>query len=396
VTLTSKLNLHEKALTHCIAAIKLNSKMHKGILLNCALLFYIVYLITVLFHVAYHLMGNIMQNLGRDAHAEKYFRMAEELARENQDFIPEAGLPSASAPRSFLESLPVFSLKMGEIHSVTVRDVKMEYECLSERPLIINVKNFATSDECNHITARAEPSLQRSFVMGATSTSSDMSTQTASYRNSLNTWLSVDEVLVRIQERIGAVTGIPPRYIAQKSEEIQVVKYDTGGSSFRIHHDSSNFQPRLLTALLYLSGPPITNFPGNNNAHKNTMQGSSTAGETWFPFTGSADRLFDQYAPTMEISILNAQSAEEMLDQSTCNNNGRDNLASSCLEVKEKGDGLFVSPAVGNAIIFFNHLSSGVIDTAAIHAGLPTSSDSAKWIANYWVQYDSSLLNSFA
>ena len=30
VTLTSKLNLHDKALTHCIAAIKLNSKMHKG------------------------------------------------------------------------------------------------------------------------------------------------------------------------------------------------------------------------------------------------------------------------------------------------------------------------------------------------------------------------------
>jgi hypothetical protein len=33
--------------------------------------------------------------------------------------------------------------------------------------------------------------------------------------------------------------------------------------------------------------------------------------------------------------------------------------------------GLYVRPVRGDAIIFVNHLPSGEIDTAAVHAGLP-------------------------
>jgi hypothetical protein len=65
-----------------------------------------------------------------------------------------------------------------------------------------------------------------------------------------------------------------------------------------------------------------------------------------------------------------------------------------------------VRPVRGDAIIFFEHLPSGAIDPAAVHAGLPMRDSSTatpggvrvktqnieKWIANYWVEQDFKIL----
>ena len=43
-----------------------------------------------------------------------------------------------------------------------------------------------------------------------------------------------------------------PLELVQRSEDLQVVHY-TAQQSFGMHHDSSAFQPRLLTAFYYLN-----------------------------------------------------------------------------------------------------------------------------------------------
>jgi prolyl 4-hydroxylase len=167
------------------------------------------------------------------------------------------------------------------------------------------------------------------------------------YRSSYNAWLHAgDEVTIRLQNRLAEVTGFPVQLFQQKSEDLQVVKYDAGGQ-FKVHHDSSAFHPRLLTALLYLNNVP----PG-------------MGGETWFPFAGER-KNFDLSVEEAISTALNMHL--NPIDQ----------------------PGLLVTPVEGDAIIFFNHLLSGDIDPAAVHAGLPiTNERNKKWVANYWVEQD--------
>jgi prolyl 4-hydroxylase len=132
---------------------------------------------------------------------------------------------------------------------------------------------------------------------------------------------------LRIQQLISKLTGIPKNYFLHKTEEMQVVKYNIN-EQFKIHHDSSNFHSRLLTALLYLNDVPEVN-----------------GGETWFPFTGNR-RSFD----------YDIEKAIEL-----------------GLKIVNSGDisGIKVKPNQGDAIIFFNLLPSGELDSSAVHAGMP-------------------------
>lgn len=361
VTLSSKFNLDSDALTHCIAAIKLNSRNHKG---DCDFKLPLVQrLMFVCMNLcsAYHLMGNIFQNMGKENHAQKYFLLAENIARE--DAMAETSGQRSSAANV---DLPIFDMTLGQTIEIEVEGLLMIIECRSERPLIVLVRNFALPDECAHIVARAEPQLSQSFLIGTNGVEENPAGGTASnlYRSSKNTWLSVDEVLSRFQARIAAATGIPHSYITQESEELQVVKYDAAGCSFRVHHDSSAFQKRLLTALIYLT--EVSDTP------------AVTAGETWFPFTGGRERNFDGVVDSVGTAVSKAQLLEEIITTSG-------EFVENSVEL---GRELRIKPVRGEAIIFFNHLPSGVIDPAAVHAGLPTPSNSIKWIANYWVQLD--------
>ena len=267
--------------------------------------------------------------------------------------------------------------------------------CLSERPLVFYVNSLVKDTEADDIKSLSEDKLEKSLVMGGqvvyekqdTSEASDSDSRKQGeeevarnpYRLSFNAWLPQDEMLLRIQKRIAALTGIDGNYIRANSEELQVVRYPTGGR-FKVHHDSSSFHPRLLTALFYL-----------NDVNSEQDFGIGGSGGTWFPFAHD-----DRYSN---------ENGDFQLTTEEAINNAINNLPTEAAREDGK-DGFVVTPRKGDAIIFFNHLLDDdtlPIDSRAVHAGLPvgqndsndnvdeeSSSNSAsktfeKWIANYWI-----------
>jgi prolyl 4-hydroxylase len=389
VILTSKFEVHGKAIKHCGTALKLDPSMYKAL----------------------HLMGNILQNLGKDIEAEKYFVMAENLARELTEQTLQA-VPNrdekGSEGKLGWARFKIMEAKLGEEFDVQKSEFEKEntgvaYDenyrliCISERPLVFRIPQFVTSQEGDHIIGRADKQLKKSFVMGGQtavadqfgaaqvtddgSAAKDVDTSQL-YRSSYNAWLHPDELATQLQRRLSHLTGFPLQLFSQKSEELQVVKYERGGQ-FKVHHDSSAFHPRLLTALLYLNDVP-----------------EGSGGETWFPFAGER-RAFNL---TVEEAISSALEMHESTSAApTCPSN-IELAESDRLETGTSHMGLYVRPVRGDAIIFFNHLPSGAVDSAAVHAGLPMRDSSTaapggvntknieKWIANYWVEQDFKIL----
>jgi tetratricopeptide (TPR) repeat protein len=374
VILTTKFDQHSKALRYCRAALKLDPKMYK----------------------AMHLMGNILQNLGQDAEAESYFVMAEHAAQEQQG----GGQPATSTssgtvgttgklePKYNWNHFPIMQSKMGSKYTVSDplgSQGNITMECVSERPLVFRVSGLMSSEECSRIKERASPQLQKSFVMGKQNrakASVDAYGESSSvtdenqvegeggvedepYRSSFNAWLPADDVATVLQKRFAAITGFPIQLFQQRSEELQVVKYESGGQ-FKVHQDSSGFHKRFLTALLYLNDVD-----------------EGCGGETWFPFSGEY-REFDLSVEEAISTALESRSRE---------GKAGDNEGAWGLGIK-------IAPKMGDAVVFFNHLTSGELDPAAVHAGLPVQRSidevegkiTEKWIANYWVDLDFDVL----
>ena len=136
---------------------------------------------------------------------------------------------------------------------------------------------------------------------------------------------------IELQERLSALTRLPLQQVAG-GEDIQLVHYSQG-AAFGMHHDSSAFLPRLLTAFYYL----------------NEVEGG---GETAFP---AAD---------------GAMSPDEAL---------------ALAEPAAAGGGLVVKPARGAALLWYNHGEDGSRDACAVHAGCRVTAGE-KWGANHWVR----------
>jgi hypothetical protein len=347
-------------------------------------------------------MGNILQDIGKPEDAVRYFSMAETLAAgaalqdSNQD------TRANDAPVSRFSRLWVWNAKMGNTYYFrsTAGDSQGEEQwevlpeqgdarpadgnilsihCLSERPLIFEVPALMSAGECDQVVETATPLLQASHVMGydqlqrhkedsapiaSDSKSSNVDQEdvvsTEPFRSSFNAWLPRDGLLSKLQRRVAALTGLPSPYVQLKSEDLQVVKYDSMGQ-FQLHQDSSQFHPRMLTALVYLRDAPEAD--------------GDVGGETWFPFApGHADRDFTANSTAEALALLQAQRNEG-------SSSGR--------------AGLMITPSTGRAIIFFNHRQDGSIDQAALHAGRKVHSGT-KWIANYWVKLDEIFLGSLS
>lgn len=325
VTLTSKLANHGRALKHCAIALRINPSLHKAL----------------------HLMGNIMQELGRPEEAQKYFVKAEESAATAAATTPTTTASAAAAELDW--SHLVTHSKMGDVINASVHnDGNFSMECISERPLIYLARNLLSVDECRAIIDKAGPLLGKSYVMGG-SGDADADPQ-GPYRTSRNAWLPANDlVLPRLQKRLAALLHVDAVQLGQRVEELQVVSYEAHGQ-FKMHHDSSAFQIRRLTALLYL----------------NSIE-EGGGGETYFPCAPSfraGNDLFDEKSTE--------DSIREALDEIDAGNL----------------TGLKVRPEAGTALVFANHLLDGALrlDTAAVHAGLPVTEESTtKWIANYWI-----------
>jgi thioredoxin-like negative regulator of GroEL len=355
VILTTQLGQHAKAIKHCGKALQLDPDNYK----------------------AHHLMGNIMQSIGRPAEAEKYFVAAENLALQSKGAVQalEAGQGSSA-----LERLSIMGTKLHDVIAVTVEGADYSLECVSVTPLIFVVDNLISDEDCEHIMEKASGLLEKSYVMGGggdgygktgqCSVSDSACEQSAGvdpalYRSSYTAWLPQDTVLDALQSRLSGILGISSAYLKQKSEQLQVVRYSPGGQ-FKPHQDSSAFNSRLVTALLYLNTPAAGEYCG---------------GETWFPYARSEPSTSDGNHPdTVESSVRNALGVFE-----------------GAMAEGTPLPGLKVSPRRGRAVIFFNHLRSGAIDPRAVHAGLPVEAPAAlpaieKWVANYWIELDETAL----
>lgn len=325
IVLTSQLDQHAEALVHARRVVEQSPDNSK----------------------AHHLVGNILQSSGDERAAEPYFVAAERLA--------QAAMASESAASSERENM---SSLFARLHGVVVGDSleaeadgqRFSMRCLSVRPLVFSVRGLLSSQECAHIVARSADKLQRSFAMGGGREQGEErgAGEPPSVdgwqapRASANTWLSADAVLSALQRRVAALTGLSAAHVAQRSEELQVVRYGSGGY-FSLHQDSSAFHRRRVTALLYLCDLP-----------------EGAGGETWFPFAG---REGDAAADSVQEAIDRAKAWSPYA-----------------------GQGLLVSPRLGDGVIFLNHvISDGSLDPTAVHAGLEVADGFEKWVANYWV-----------
>ena len=318
IVLTTKLQLHAQALKHCKLALQIDPTMHKAL----------------------HLIGNILQSMGRPEQADFAFKQAATLASK---VLASTSPTTVESSLLKWDVLRISQASIGDKFIGQHDSVDYTMTCISIRPLVFYVAQLLTPEECHHIRSRSEGMLERSFVMGGGKqadtghTCSSQSSDAASvisgeassscesvYRSSYNAWLSPDEVLVSLQHRIAAVTGLPAAYLMQKSEELQVVKYERGGE-FKVHHDSSAFHIRLMTTLVYLNDVP-----------------DDGGGGTWFPFS----RVDDEGIPS---------TIEEAISQAL----------ELSVSVSESLPGLTQRPVAGSAVIFFNHLPSGQIDPTA-------------------------------
>ena len=398
ITLTSKLHEHEDALRHLEVAAKLGYDMVK----------------------VNHLKGNILQDLGRADEAQQCYANAELSSSSSSSSSVNAGSGSSTKPPESPKPLP-FKIKGSyrgqRLADVTVEGVSYHMECLSSRPLVFYVNGLVTDDEANEIMSKSRDKLEQSLVMGgqivyeksnvSEGISDDSKAQKLEdvelesvekdpYRLSYNAWLPQDDLLLRIQERIAALTGIDRNYIRSNSEELQVVKYPRGGR-FKVHHDSSSFHPRLMTALFYL-----------NDVSSAGEFGVGGGGGTWFPF--AHDDTYDNEDGSFQLTT------EEAINDAI-------NSLPTEINQEDGKNGIVVMPKKGDAIIFFNHRLDDdalPLDSRAVHAGLPVGRNDSvekhfsddnnrkinssnnvghtktleKWVANYWIGLDRDQLYS--
>ena len=439
VILTSNFNEHGLAIRHCGTAIKLDENNYK----------------------AHHLMGNILQNIGRPKAADKYFVMAENIARLSAAAAPSSQYEGeargaeermgstgnnvrgkSTANRYPLQSLPAFNASIGDVIAKNIDGKEYRLECISEQPLAFMVANLITAEECAHIRQLASSRMERSFVMGGTASkkaeaepsqdaqqSEVLSQKVESgaavipaasdkedgeeekvhpslYRSSYTAWLPQDDALNQLQRRLSFLLDLSLPYLQQQSEQLQVVRYPTGGQ-FKVHQDSSAFNSRLLTALLYLSSPQSSS--SSNGSNTSDVHAAVGGGQTWFPYAGESGlpRQLNAAAVsvgaagdssnvaigTVDDAVSHALSAYESYYELNREGTGNEGKAGSTIidggnGKKGGGDffsglaGLKIEPRQGSAVVFFNHDSRGAIDPFAVHAGLPVIKAQARVTAN--------------
>jgi hypothetical protein len=436
VVLTTKLNQHAKAIKHCGISINLDKNNYKSL----------------------HLMGNIMQAIGRPVESTKYFVEAENVAlalksAENGE-NSYADEKEKSSSDGVLSKLAPYKAKIGDTRTELVDDVEYTLTCISQTPLVFVIDSLVSDKECNHIVNRASSALEKSYVMGGDGAAdgsgegpkvcrsssgaaegceeeagadTDTDADANLYRSSYNAWLARDATLDALQRRLSRLLDLPLPYVQQNSEELQVVRYRRGGQ-FKVHQDSSAFNSRLVTALLYLNNlggasaaAAVAEREPEELALEDNKAKHALQGETWFPFamdskasdnSGSSSSAMLPSPVSVDAAIASALQAYEAVIKAHQQQQSEAPLpvaTNASTNTVETLPGLKVAPRQGSAVIFFNHLAGGDLDPRAVHAGLPVQrradpgrgtnlspnlfeEGSEKWVANYWIGYNPSML----
>jgi hypoxia-inducible factor prolyl 4-hydroxylase len=184
------------------------------------------------------------------------------------------------------------------------------------------------------------------------------------FRQSNQTWLKQgpqsSAFLQTLKQRVQEVVKLP-KFIVQESEQLQVVQYYDGGH-YHTHHDSTEYTPRYLTLLYYLTDV-------------------EEGGETAFPMADTNVTTWNEEGLTPEGWGGITYTAEDKWNLSYTANCHRS---------------VYVKPTKGKAILWYTHLSAscptgqekgcklGPLDPFSLHGGCDVHKG-IKWIANNWI-----------
>lgn len=206
-------------------------------------------------------------------------------------------------------------------------------ETLSLSPLILSVKGFLSTDECDHIRAKASPSMRYSEVVLM---DHDAGRPASDFRTSQTTFLHSDrdDIFVDLDYRTASLVRVPRNH----QEPVQVLRYGRG-EKYSAHAD-------YFEAALYRNDANTQQLiKGGVRNRMSTvfwyLTDVEAGGETVFPrFNGSQESSMDD-----------------------CDN------------------GLKVKPERGKVIIFYSMKPDGTEDPASLHGACPVK-DGIKWAAN--------------
>ena len=208
---------------------------------------------------------------------------------------------------------------------------------LALQPLVVEIDDFLSDEECDHVIAEATPHMAKSKVALM---DKDKGKKDAEFRTSSTYFMpSNTRTLQKIDDRVASLTRVP----RQHQEYVQVLRYD-GGQYYGSHHDywdpdfyqsdewlsmsQGGFSNRLATVFWY-------------------MTDVAAGGETNFPRAHGGPDLPNTNA-----------------------NCGR--------------RGLSVAPTKGKVIIFYSLRPDGSGDSYSLHSACPVK-EGLKWAANKWV-----------
>lgn len=212
----------------------------------------------------------------------------------------------------------------------------LEIETVSMKPLVVEIQNFITEKECDHIQRVASPEMQYSEV---SLMDHDKGRPSSDFRTSQSMFLKAeDEVMHALEARTSSITRVPKKH----QEYTQVLRYgNTEKYSAHVDYfDPSLYQQDKSTLRLI------------DNGRKNRL-----ATVFWYlsDVEGGGHTVFPRF---------NGAPQPHNFDDCT--------------------KGLLVKPQKGKVIIFYSLLPNGKMDELSLHGACPVK-EGIKWAANKWV-----------
>jgi len=223
---------------------------------------------------------------------------------------------------------------------------------LSLRPLVVEVENFLTNVEAQHIIARAKPHMAKS---GVALKDADKGKAAKEFRTSSQYFLPTtrDPKLEVIDRRVMFLTRIPISH----AEYIQVLKYNQF-EHYSAHHDFFDpaayaTNPEMLASVEHGAKNRLATVFFYLNNVTDDADASKGGGQTNFPRAATAE--FPEGGP-------------QPRDYFDCSK------------------GLSVYPQAGKVIIFYSMLPDGSMDDYSLHGGCDVlDADATKFSANFWL-----------
>lgn len=230
-------------------------------------------------------------------------------------------------------------VKIGHIQQ---SNLGFDIKTISLRPLILEVQNFLSNEECEWIRTTSEPHMRQS---GTSNMDMDQGKPPTEWRTSTTYFLPSEgyPIVQDIDRRVSNLT----RTLINQQEFVQVLRY-LNGQKYDQHHDYFNKRfyqndahtlkmiengekNRFITVLWYLT----------------TV---SSGGHTIFPLFGGR-RLTAGH------------------DFTGCDHEGA----------------LKVKPEKGKVVIFYSLFADGELDESSLHGACPNGPEEVKWAANKWI-----------